>query len=181
MSILGWFFKKNEESHTNIPQGANDILDGNYNLTAQDIDPEGAELFNYFQRAMVLKKEGRISEAEALLIKSTERPSIYKGHYRELFKVWRKLNRDDLKAKKYQEVSNRVLNMHRLDDEMINEMLRYWSIQQKRKLPKDYFDNDRNLLVSDAKILRKSAEFLQNQECVFLSDKLLERFDKKLL
>ena len=181
MNIFSWFLKKpKEKSPTSISPGAKDSLDGKKNtLSSVDIDPEGAALFDGFQKAMELKKQGKFSEAEALLIKSTEPPSIYKGHYRELFKVWRQFNRDDLKAKEYEKVTGRIINMLRLDDEMIDEMLRYWSIQQNRKLPKDYFETSRNILVSDAKALKKSAELLQNEENIILSEKLIERFAKK--
>jgi hypothetical protein len=144
-------------------------------LSFTNIDTKGAVLVDGFQKAMVLKKEGRFSEAEALLIKSTEPPSIYKGHYQELFKIWRQFNRNDLKANKYQEVSNRVLNMLRIDD----EMLRYWSIQQKTKLPEGYFDNDRNILVSDTKTLKKSAVSLLNEGNIILSYKLIGSLAQK--
>ncbi len=181
VSIFGWFSKKkNEESLTNISQGVKDFIDGKKNtLTSEDIDPKGIALFNNYLKAIELKKEEKFSEAESLLLMSTKPPSIYKGHYRELFKLWRQFNRDDLKAKKYQEVMDRVINMYHLDDEMIDEMLRYWSIQQKRKLPTDYFDKSRNLLISDAKKLKKSAESLQNEEYFFLADKLIDRLGKK--
>jgi hypothetical protein len=68
--------------------------------------------------------------------------------------------------------------MVRLDNEMIQEMLRYWSIQQKRTLPPDYFDNDRNLLVSDAKALKKSAAVLEQDNNVQVAVNLIERFAK---
>jgi len=74
---------------------------------------------------------------------------------------------------------DRVVNMYHLDSEMIDEMLRYWSIQQKRKLPKDYFDKSRNLLISDAKALKKSAESLGNEGNLILANKLIGRFGKK--
>jgi len=181
VSIFGWFSKKkSDESLANISQGAQDFIDGKKNtLTSADIDPEGTALFNNYLKAMELKKEEKFSEAESLLIMSTKPPSVYKGHYRELFKLWRQFNREDLKAKKYQEVMDRVVNMYHLDSEMIDEMLRYWSIQQKRKLPKDYFDKSRNLLISDAKALKKSAESLGNEGNLILANKLIGRFGKK--
>ncbi|MGO3644989.1 MAG: hypothetical protein ACTJFM_13125 [Pseudoalteromonas sp.] len=181
MSLFSRFFKKqNEQQSFNVPQGIQDFIDGKKGtLTSADIDPVGTELFNGFLKAMDLKKEGKLSEAEKLLIKSTEPPSIYKGHYRQLFRIWRQFNREDLKANNFQEVMNRVLKMCRLDDEMINEMLRYWSIQQNRKLPKDYFKKDRNLLISDAKALKKAATALQNEKYIALSEKLISQISKK--
>lgn len=181
MNIFSWLFRKqHEESSPPLSQGAKDFLEGKKDtLTFADIDPEGAMLFDGFLKAMELKREGKLAEAEKLLINSCEPPSIYTGHYRELFKIWRQLNRDDIKAKKYQAVTERVLKMLTLDDEMIREMLRYWSIQQSKGLPQDYFDSYRNLLVSDAKALKKSAEAMQNKENLELANSLIGRFAKK--
>ncbi|RUP78613.1 hypothetical protein C7Y69_14860 [Alteromonas sp. KS69] len=160
-----------------IAPGAQDFIDGKKDtLTFADVDPEGAALFQGFQKAMVLKKEGKFREAETLLLKSTNPSSIYKGHYKELFKIWRKHNRDELKANKFEDVESRVLNMIRLDEEMIKTMLLYWGGQQKRKLPSDYFDKDRNILISDAKALKKAAESLGNKNNVVLAEKLLKKF-----
>jgi len=177
------FLKKLFGSNTSKPKhriapGAQDFIDGKKDtLTFADVDPEGAALFQGFQKAMELKKEGKLTEAEALLLKSTNPPSIYKGHYRELFKIWRKHNRDALKANEFEDVEARVLTMIRLDEEMIETMLHYWGIQQKRKLPSDYFDKDRNILVSDAKALKKAAESLGNKNNVVLAEKLLRKFE----
>lgn len=173
---------KDERPSSTLSQGAQDFLEGKKDtLTFADTNPEEAGMFEGFQKAMVLKKEGKFGEAAKLLINSCEPPSIYKGHYRELFKIWRQLNRDDIKVKNYAEVTERVLKMMRLDDEMIQEMLRYWSIQQSRELPPDYFDRDRNLLISDAKALKKSADALKNAENLELANRFIERFAKRRL
>lgn len=181
MSLFSRLFKKKSEVESPaLSQGVQEFLDGKKNtLSFADIDPKGATLFDGFQKAMELKKKGKHSEAEELLIRSCEPPTIYKGHYREIFKIWRQYNREDIKAQKYQIVTNRVLKMRRLDDEMISKMLQYWSIQQQRELPLNYFDRDRNLLVSDAKALMKSAEALENSENIAIAEKLIERFAQK--
>ncbi len=156
-----------------------DFLEGRKDtLTSADIDPEGAEKYAGYERAMIFKRSGHLKEAADILINSCIPPSIYKGHYRELFKIWRQFNRDDLKANRNQAVIDRVITMIRLDQEMIKEMLRYWSIQQNRQLPSDCFDNDRNLLVSDAKALKKAAEALGQNDTVHIASKLLRRFSK---
>ena len=79
---------------------------------------------------MALKEAGDLNGAAKLLHDSCISPSIYKGHYRELFKIWRGFNREDLKVGRYQPVIDRVIMMVKLDREMIEEMLRYWAIQQ---------------------------------------------------
>lgn len=180
MGLFNWFSRKNNEKGSPaVTQGAREFLENKKDvLTSADIDPEGAEKYAGYERAMALKKDGKFSDAAKLLLKSCEPPSIYKGHYRELFKIWRQFNRDDLKTGRYQEVVDRVLTMRRLDEEMIQEMLRYWSIQQKRELPPDYFDSDRNLLVSDAKALKKAAEALKQDDNMQFAIELIERFTR---
>lgn len=143
------------------------------------VAPTEAELLEGYKKAMKLKKDGKVLAAEKILIHSCEPPSVYKTHYKELFKIWRQYNRDDLKAKKYRKVLDRVLKMRKLDDEMIAEMLRYWGTEQGKDLSKDYFDADRNLLVSDAKALKIAAEALQENKNVELADSIMEKFSKK--
>src|SRR5882724_8815775 len=144
MRLFAWSSRKTrDEQSPALSQGAREFLQGKKNtLTSADIDPESTGMYAGYERAMALKKDGKPFEAAELLLKSCDPPSIYKGHYREVFKIWRQINRDDLKANRYQQVVDRVLTMIRLDEEMVREMLRYWSIQQNRKLPSDYFDND---------------------------------------
>ena len=180
MGLFSWFSrKKADQDSLPLSQGAADFLEGRKDtLTSADIDPEGAEKYAGYERAMTLKRSGNLSEAAEILTKSCNPPSIYKGHYRELFKIWRQFNRDDLHANRHQEVIDRVITMIRLDQEMIKEMLRYWSIQQERHLPSDYFDNDRNLLVSDAKAMKKAAEALGQNDNVHIATELLRSFTK---
>jgi hypothetical protein len=180
MGIFDWFSRKRDGTQSSaLTPGAIEFLNGKRNiLTSADVDPENAEKYAGYERAMVLKKACKFSEAAEILLKSCDPPSIYKGHYKELFKIWRQFNRDDLNASRHQEVVNRVLTMVRLDDEMIREMLRYWSIQQKKELPPHYFDNDRNLLLSDAKALKKAAEALGQNRHVEVAVQLIERFSK---
>lgn len=181
MGILDWLFSRNKKvKDVTLTQGAIGFLEGRKDvLTSADVDPEGAEKYSNYERAMSLKKAGDLGGAAKLLIKSCEPPSICKGHYRELFKIWRQLNREDLKKGNHNIVVDRVLKMIRLDDEMINEMLNYWGKQQRRKLPKDYFDNDRNLKVTDAKALLKAAKELNNEELVQKGSSLVEHFSGK--
>lgn len=179
MGLFSWFFKKERKStlsRDGLSQGAIDFLDGKKStLTSEDIDPVGFALFKGYEKAMELKKQGKLNEAADILIKSTNPASIYHGHYRELFRIWRQFNREDLKLLKYKDVSERVKLMCHLDGEMNKEMLRYWGERQGRKLPDDYFTKDRNILVSDAKALKKSAEALENNDDIYLADKLLSQ------
>jgi len=180
MGTFDWFVRKHESrSYDGLTQGARDFLAGKTNiLTSADVDPEGAKKLAGYQKAMALKKAGRLFEAAEILQKSCNPPSIYKGHYRELFRIWRQFNRTDITGRKYNDIVDRVLTMIRYDGEMVHEMLRYWSIQRRQELPFDSFDRDKNLLVSDAKALKKAAEELQQDNNVQIATKLIESFGK---
>lgn len=180
MGLFSWFSrKKTDQDSLPLSQGAADFLQGKKDtLTSADVDPGGEDKYSRYEKAMALKKSGNLSEAADLLIESCNPPSIYKGHYRELFRIWRQFNRHDLRANRHQEVIDRVVTMIRLDQEMIKEMLRYWSIQQKRHLPSDYFDGDRNLTVTDAKAMKKAAEALGQDDKVHTATQLLQSLAK---
>lgn len=176
--MLNWIFKRlKQDVNDNLTEGAKDFLEGRKNtLSSADLNPEGTKLYANFLQAMEFKKQGKLEDAERLLIKSCIPASIYKGHYRELFRIWRQFNRSDIGRKKYKQVRERVLTMIRFDDEMISVMLHHYSGAQNRELPRDYFDKDRNLLVSDAKVLKKAAQKLNDMENESLANDLVQRF-----
>ena len=160
-----------------LTSGALAFLEGRSDvLTSADIDPANTEAFGRYERAMSLKASGDLAGAAALLELSCLPPSIYKGHYRELFKIWRHSNRAALAKADYKAVVTRVLRMVEMDDELIEAMLGHWSTVQERSLPADYFDSDRNLLVSDAKALCKAATACQDEEAVARAKALLARY-----
>lgn len=148
-------------------------------MTSADVDPDGAEKFAYYEAAIATKSEGKLEKAAKLLEKSCVPPSIYKGHYRELFQIWRNFNRQDLKEKEYNRVIDRVKKMIRYDNEMIEEMLKYWSKMQNRKLPSNYFDRDRNLKMTDVKALISAAERVRNEPLKMEAVKISARFQKQ--
>jgi hypothetical protein len=162
--------------HKPVTPGAQAFLEGRSNtLTSADVDPQGAEAFTRYEKAMSLKASGDLSAAAALLELSCSPPSIYKGHYRELFKIWRQLNRAATAEGQHRFVIDRVRKMALLDEELIREMLKHWGEIQQRSLPADYFDSDRNLLVSDAKALKKAAEACKDDNSIALAKALLSR------
>ena len=104
-------------------------------LSSADFDPANAANLHRYEQWQTVKASGDQAAAAALLAQSSQPPSIYKGHYRELFKIWRAMNRKDLKARKYVDVVDRVTTMIRFDDEMIDVMLKHWRRVQRRELP----------------------------------------------
>lgn len=161
-----------------LSEGARAFLEGRKGtLTSADIDPENSAYVARYEDAMARKRQNDLLVAERLLRQSCEPPSIYKGHYRELFRIWREFNRRDLADGLHQTVVDRVLTMIRYDDELIAEMLSHWSKVQQRVLPPDIFENSRNLLVSDAKALHKAATALGNSGAQDTATGLLDKFN----
>jgi hypothetical protein len=110
-----------------LTPAARDFLEGKSDtLSSSDVDREGTERYETCLHAMRLKEAGDLRAAAELLERSCNPPSIYKGHYRDLFKIWRQINRDDLKESRHDLVIKRVMKIVRYDDEMIKEMLSYW-------------------------------------------------------
>ncbi|MDU5837146.1 MAG: hypothetical protein E6Z53_08780 [Pantoea sp.] len=122
-----------------------------------DVDPYGAEMTSRFEKAMSLKGKGLDEEMETLLLKSTKPPSIYHGHYRELFIIWRKRAKAYIKESKERDAVALLAKMLALNEEMINEMCRYWSpIHQVERTP-DYFMSYSKITKTDIAKLKKHA------------------------
>lgn len=175
LSLLRKLFGGDPPEDT-LPLGAQAFLEGRSNsLAYADVDPEGAEAVNRYEQAMVLKRQGDLAGAAGLLVQSCIPPSIYQGHYRELFKIWRQMNRDDLKSGSFEPVISRVNDMIRLDEEMIKGMLTHWGTVQKRELPGDYFDKSRNLLQADGKALLLAGTALGNSNAVKVAEQAIQQ------
>ena len=128
-------------------------------VSQQDLDSSIAALTaeaggyaDAYDRGRALRLAGDLYAAEKVLLPATRPPSIYKGLYRELLMVYRAWNRIDFKSANPAAVVDRCRLMKRLDDEMIAEMLAYWSAAQGRNLPADYFNDSRNYTSGDEKL-----------------------------
>ena len=116
---------------------------------------EARECLAAYERGRALRLAGDLFGAERVLLPATRPPSIYKGLYRELLMVYRAWNRIDFKSANPAAVVDRCGLMKQLDDEMIAEMLAYWSEAQQRELPADYFDASRNYTGGDEKLRQR--------------------------
>lgn len=126
-------------------------------LRSCDVDPYGAEMTSRFEKAMSLKGKGLDEEMEALLLKSTNPPSIYHGHYRELFIIWRKRVKAYIKERRERDAVALLTKMLALNEEMVNEMCRYWGqIHQIERTP-DYFMSYSKITKTDLAKLKKHA------------------------
>lgn len=126
-------------------------------LRSCDIDAYGAEMISRFEKAMALKGKGQDEDMETLLLKSTNPPSIYHGHYRELFIIWRKRVKAYVKEHRHRDVVDLLSKMLALNEEMINEMCRYWTpIHQVERKPA-YFMSYSKITKTDIAELKKHA------------------------
>jgi hypothetical protein len=158
----------------------NAFLNGSISaLTSADIDPENTERYQGYERAMRLKKDGMLNEAALILEESCQPPSIYCGHYRELFQIYRSKNREDIKSGNFSQARDRVVRMIRYDDEMISMMTDHYSERQGKKLSKSTFDGSRNLKITDAKALRSAADALGDKLLIRQATKYIVKFNEK--
>jgi len=122
------------------------------------VQREPRERFSWYEKGMRCKAAGDLKGAAEWLERSVRPPSIYKGHYRELFKIYRQWNREAAKAGRWQEVIDRVLTMAELDDEMVTALAaRAAQFDDGPKRLISQFDGNRNLTITDAKQLVKAA------------------------
>jgi hypothetical protein len=169
-----WLYGNSQGEYS---QAVKDFIDGKTNvLTSKDVDPEGWQRYSTYESAMQLKAQGDTARAQEVLFAQCSVPNIFKGHYRELFKLWRGYNKIDLRAGQFSNVIDRVQLMIRFDDEMIEEMLKHWSAVHNRNLPKNYFDKDRNLKVTDAKALLAAAQSLGDAALIERAKNVQKRF-----
>ena len=180
MNFLRRIFGRTEPPVLPKKSAAQAFIDGDINvLTSKDIDPEGHACYQRYEEAMQAKNRGDFDAAERLLEQSCITPSIYSGHYRELFIIYRKRNRDDLEAKRYESVVSRVQKMLKYDDELIAAMLAYWSERQGKRLPPHHFDGSRNFKVSDARALLRAGEALGNRTIIQEGRRNVQKFKKE--
>lgn len=91
-----------------------------------------------------------------LLTPSVEPPSIYHGHYRELFIAYRAVYREDMKLGKFKKVVEIIERMKRLDKEMLETMTSYWSEQNKENYAPNHFQSYSKINATDLKTYNKA-------------------------
>lgn len=139
-------------------------------LRSFDVDPYGEEMTSRFEKAVSLKGKGLDEEVETLLLKSTNPPSIYHGHYRELFIIWRKRVKAYVKEHRHREVVDLLSKMLTLNEEMINEMSRYWApIHQVERAP-DYFLPYSKITKTDIANLKKQALACGDEQALIFAE-----------
>jgi len=134
---------------------------------------------NTYSYAMELKKQGKLDEAEHVLLSSCQPPSILYKHYQQLFIIWRIFNKNDLKNQKYTKTIHRIRTMILLNNQMIADLIQHCHTSYHRILPTAYFDIYNNFLVSDAETLLKAAEAINDTENLKLAVKLINEFINK--
>lgn len=141
--------------------------DGNLSVSFRD------ELFENFEQAIVYKEAGELLKASELLEKSTNPPSIYHGHYEQLFIIYRQFYKDDLNKGDYLAVINRINKMLRLNDEMKHALNEYW----RTKSGDDFDGSEYNkILLCDAKALLKAGQAIGDNKAIKTAENLIKSF-----
>lgn len=145
-------------------------------LEYKNIDPDGFNLLQNYEQAMIFKQQGNYGEEERFLIPSVNPPSIYTGHYRELFIIWRMVIKMYIKQGKDSEVVSLIKRMINLDEEMILKLCKYWSERHETERSREYFIGTSNLKITDIKYLKNSSLACADNDGVLLADKYLAEF-----
>lgn len=125
------------------------------NLDAKDIFPETSALLEKYEAAMLLKKNGNFLAAERILVELTSKPSIYHGHYRELFILQRKRIKQLVASEEYAEALSLLEGMVEKNESMINAMCDYWSPIHGVKREKAYFSSYGKINKTDTKLIEQ--------------------------
>lgn len=118
------------------------------------------DLVDNFLLAMEVKKSGDLQKAAKMLELSTNPPSIYKGHYEQLFIIYRKFYRQDMQDGNYQAVINRINRMIKLDNEMLEIIAHYRTTVQNNPCNIDDIKDESNIKVTDLKTLQKALDLV---------------------
>ncbi len=145
-------------------------------LEYKNIDPDGFKLIENYEQAMLFKQQGNYGEEERFLLPSVNPPSIYTGHYRELFIIWRMVIKMYAKQGKDMDIVSLLKRMISLDEEMLSELCRYWSERHGTVRNREYFIGSSNLKVNDIKHLKNASISCADNEGILLADKYLSEF-----
>lgn len=118
------------------------------------------DLVDNYLLAMEVKKSGDLQKAAKMLELSTNPPSIYKGHYEQLFIIYRKFYRQDMQDGNYQAVIDRINRMIKLDNEMLKAIVLHRTNIQNNPCTLDDVKDESNIKVSDLKTLQKALDLV---------------------
>ena len=131
-------------------------------LTPQDIDPMEHAWRGAFQRAKRLVRDGRQDSAAELLAQSCVYPNTHLGHFRLLFRLWRRQNVLDCSARLHETVRRRVLAMMHKDEELMRGLAMVAEELEEKPVAADAFAAHRNLRARDMKALLGAARALRD-------------------
>ncbi|EFE7739090.1 hypothetical protein [Escherichia coli] len=130
----------------------------------EDAVSHNQEMVMRYGKAMEMKKAGDLKAVEELLLPSVSPPSIYHGHYRELFINWRKMIKQHLSEGMNADALSLLKKMFILDREMLAAMKDYWSAVQGKRLTEDYFSTYSKINKSDIKMIHNLSQMLGDKE-----------------
>lgn len=144
----------------------NQLVHGVKVITRYDEQGRVVEIFSQddlvenFLSAMEVKKSGDLQKASKMLELSTNPPSIYKGHYEQLFIIYRKFYRQDMQDGNYQAVIDRINRMIKLDNEMLSTIAYYRTTIQNNPCGTDDIKDESNIKISDLNTLQKALSLI---------------------
>ncbi|EKY1998821.1 hypothetical protein QU500_002259 [Cronobacter sakazakii] len=142
-------------------------------IKSSDVDPYGTEMLSRYEQSMLMKEKGNFDEAERLLISSVNPPSIFHGHYGELFKLWRKKIRKLIKAGDVNAALELLSLMFKLNSEMLDAMASYWSKIHGVERRVEYFASYSKINKTDIALFKKYSAKDANLDEVLKAEKYI--------
>jgi len=134
--------------------------------------------YRRYELAMEAKKVGNTNLVIEMLIPSVVPPSIYKGHYKELFVAYRKKNKNSIKEGKVMEAIDKLKEMIKLDSEMIDLMYNNWSKSFFLPKRREYFLAQSNIKITDIKLLLQLSIQENDNEGISLAEDKIKKYQK---
>lgn len=131
-----------------------------------------------YDLAMAYKKSGLLDKAVELLENSTNPPTIYHGHYGELFIIYQIFNKRDMQHHCYEQVIERITKMLRLNQEMLNAMIKHHRQVHSMQIPDDYFDGYSKIKITDLKTLLKASTMIGDDKTFQTANYLIQNFKR---
>lgn len=148
-------------------------------LTPADVYPVEHAWNCSFLEAKRLVRAGDQDAAAEILAKSCVYPNTNRSHFVLLFRLWRRRNTLDKKARRYEEIRSRVLAMMRKEEEFLCALALEFTETHEGARHIETFEGSRHLSSRDMMALLRAAIALDDADLASLAREWIRRHKMK--